>query len=202
MDGMRLDRELRHLDLYVLLGVAPSATREELRRAYRRKVLATHPDLERAEPHEAERRMAALNVAAGVLLDPERRAAYDRLRGEPHGARRVAVSAPFGGARSGGARSGGALFGGGGDGEWSEPLRARAWARAVPEARELLWRLRPWPARAAERLSSAIAAWSPRRHAAVMAVSVVMAAGLIAEARPVLLVQLFTPAPASYASSR
>lgn len=187
---MRFGREVLDADLYGVLGLEPWATADQLRRAYRRAVLRTHPDLDREDPAAAQLRMAALNVAAGILLDPARRSAYDRLRAERRSGRakpRPIYSWP-------------ASTEGGGD--WAVPARGRAWARAIPEARELLRRLRPWPARLAEELSSSIEQWTPRRHAAVMAVSIVMALGLIAEARPTLLVQLFTPDRVGYASTR
>lgn len=189
---MRFGREVLQTDLYDVLGVLPSASPELVRRAYRRLVLRTHPDLDRQDPARAERRMAELNVAAGILLDPAKRAAYDRLRRQER-ARRF-EPAPVYGRPWGWARDEA--------GEWVAPARGRAWARASAEARVLLLRLRPWPARLAERFSSWISGWTPRRHATVMALSIVMALGLLAEARPKLLVRLFTPETSGYASTR
>lgn len=53
---------------YDLLGVAPSASAEEVRAAWRAAIADLDP---------TDRRFATLNQAAEVLLDPERRAAYD-----------------------------------------------------------------------------------------------------------------------------
>lgn len=53
---------------YDLLGVAPSASPEEVRAAWRTEIADLDP---------TERRFAILNRAAGVLLDPVARAAYD-----------------------------------------------------------------------------------------------------------------------------
>ncbi len=196
--NMRFGREVLQTDLYDVLGVPPSASADHLRRAYRRLVLRTHPDLDRDEPAAAarararSRQMAEINVAAGILLDPVKRAAYDRVRRQAQG-RRFEPAPVY--ARPWGWASDDA-------GEWTVPARGRAWARASAEARELLLRLRPAPGRAAERFSAWISQWTPRRHATVMAVSIVMALGLIAEARPKLLVRLFTPEPTGYASNR
>jgi curved DNA-binding protein CbpA len=66
-------------DLYGLLGVAASASREEVARAYRRKVHTSHPDAHPDDPG-ASARFRALTRAYGVLSDPERRADYDRRR--------------------------------------------------------------------------------------------------------------------------
>ncbi len=61
--------------------MAPSATHDELRDAYREQALAQHPDRHAdAEPHaaaEAELRMRVVNAAWQVLGDPVSRAAYD-----------------------------------------------------------------------------------------------------------------------------
>ena len=53
---------------YDLLGVDPSATAEEIRVAWRAEIADLDP---------TDRRFTVLNQAAGVLLDPDARAAYD-----------------------------------------------------------------------------------------------------------------------------
>jgi curved DNA-binding protein CbpA len=74
---MRLGKDVLEADLYGELGLLPDATASEIRVAYRHKVRASHPDLNREDP-EAAPRMTRLNVAAKVLLDPTLRRAYDR----------------------------------------------------------------------------------------------------------------------------
>jgi hypothetical protein len=69
------------IDAYAVLGVAPDATQEQLKAAHRALVRRHHPDL--APPEEraaATRRVQDINVAYGLVRDPQRRAEYDRLR--------------------------------------------------------------------------------------------------------------------------
>jgi hypothetical protein len=69
---------------YDLLGIPPSASPVEIERAFRRVVVANHPDRFHDDPaarEAAENRMRELNAAMAVLRDPERRASYDRSRG-------------------------------------------------------------------------------------------------------------------------
>src|SRR3954466_9304055 len=91
---MRLGKDVLEADLYGDLGVLPDATESEIRVAYRREVRASHPDLNREDP-EAVPRMARLNVAAKVLLDPALRRAYDRVpRAADRKPRRSTARAP------------------------------------------------------------------------------------------------------------
>lgn len=74
-------------DYYALLEVAPTASAEEVRSAYRRLARIHHPDTS-GSPESIER-MREINEAWEVLRDPERRAAYDRARPRPAPPRRV-----------------------------------------------------------------------------------------------------------------
>jgi curved DNA-binding protein CbpA len=102
------------LDYYNLLQVAPEASPEAIRAAYRREAKATHPD---ANPHGSaaerearQRRFILLAQAYDVLSDPGRRGAYDRQWrarfGSPAGGARPRGPAP-GAGRAGSGPTGG-----------------------------------------------------------------------------------------------
>jgi curved DNA-binding protein CbpA len=76
---MRAGRDFSGLDPYETLGVTREAGIHEIRKAYRRKVRESHPDLHPDNPRLATR-MRDLNLAARILLDPAMRAAYDRFK--------------------------------------------------------------------------------------------------------------------------
>ncbi len=64
-------------DYYKTLGVAPAATQDEIKKAYRKLARKHHPDLSQAA--DANEHMVELNEAHAVLSDAERRAAYDAI---------------------------------------------------------------------------------------------------------------------------
>jgi tetratricopeptide (TPR) repeat protein len=85
------------VDLYQLLGVAPTATAQEIEQAVRlrrRKVRRQtgSPTLEKRQ--QAEKLMAQLAEAQRTLLDPAARAEYDRRHAEHQAAPRQATEAP------------------------------------------------------------------------------------------------------------
>ncbi len=65
-------------DLYEILGVEPTASADELKRAYRRLARQYHPDANPDDPG-AEARFKDISQAYEILSDPERRANYDRF---------------------------------------------------------------------------------------------------------------------------
>ncbi|MEI6668602.1 MAG: J domain-containing protein [Acidobacteriota bacterium] len=66
------------MDLYELLGVAPVAGLEEIKRAYRRLARRYHPDINPGD-RTAAVRFRAVVEAYEVLIDPDRRREYDLL---------------------------------------------------------------------------------------------------------------------------
>src|SRR5688572_27008436 len=62
-------------DYYEILGVARSATDDEVKRAFRKLAQVWHPDVN-TEPGASER-FKEINEAYQVLSDPQRRQAYD-----------------------------------------------------------------------------------------------------------------------------
>jgi DnaJ-class molecular chaperone len=64
-------------ELYSILGVARSATEEDIKRAYRAKAKDLHPDRHPGDVRKAEA-FKQLSAAYDILGDAEKRAAYDR----------------------------------------------------------------------------------------------------------------------------
>ena len=80
-------------DLYEVLGVARTATAEEIKKAYRRLARQHHPDANPEDP-EAEARFKEVAHAYEVLSDPDRRQRYDTFGSDGPAA---GMGDPFGG---------------------------------------------------------------------------------------------------------
>src|ERR671919_610221 len=65
-------------DLYEILGVSKSASREEIKKPYRKLARKHHPDNNPGDA-EAEERFKEVQGAYDVLSDPEKRKQYDQL---------------------------------------------------------------------------------------------------------------------------
>jgi molecular chaperone DnaJ len=65
-------------DYYEILGVERNSSEEEIKRAYRKLAIKFHPDKNPDDPH-AEEKFKELGEAYDVLMDEDKRAAYDRF---------------------------------------------------------------------------------------------------------------------------
>jgi DnaJ-class molecular chaperone len=74
-------------DLYATLGVAKTATDDEIRAAYRKLAKASHPDLHPGNK-EAEQRFKEISAAYAILGDAEKRRRYDAGEIDETGAER------------------------------------------------------------------------------------------------------------------
>src|SRR3954468_19585131 len=65
-------------DYYEIIRVERDASGDEIKRAYRKLAVKFHPDKNPNDPH-AEEKFKELGEAYDVLIDPDKRAAYDRF---------------------------------------------------------------------------------------------------------------------------
>jgi molecular chaperone DnaJ len=80
---------------YDLLGISPSSTQDEIKKAYRKMAHQHHPDKNQGNK-EAESRFKEINNAYETLSDPQKRANYDRF-GEAGVGNGVGGNGGFGG---------------------------------------------------------------------------------------------------------
>jgi DnaJ-class molecular chaperone len=64
------------MDLYKILELEKSATKEEIKKAYRKLAMKYHPDRNKGDK-EAEKQFKQINEAYSVLSDDSKRQQYD-----------------------------------------------------------------------------------------------------------------------------
>src|SRR2546428_1686652 len=64
-------------DYYEVLGIAKSASEDDIKKAFRAKARKLHPDVNKAP--DAETQFKECSEAYAVLIDADKRAAYDRF---------------------------------------------------------------------------------------------------------------------------
>ena len=102
---------VQYKDYYATLGVAKSASQDEIRKAFRKLARQHHPDVAK-DKKNAEAKFKEINEAYEVLSDPEKRKRYDELGADwEHGGM---PQSPPGWGRGGGRPGGFGTFGEGG----------------------------------------------------------------------------------------
>lgn len=73
-------KQFLDMDLYELFGVEETATIDQIKKAYRKRALESHPDKNPNNKEEAEKKFVLLGKALEVLGSEACKAAYDAVR--------------------------------------------------------------------------------------------------------------------------
>ena len=66
-------------DYYEVLGVSKDASKDEIKRAYRKLAIQHHPDRNPGKEKWANEKLKEINEAFSVLGDPKKRKQYDQF---------------------------------------------------------------------------------------------------------------------------
>ena len=66
-------------DYYNILGVEKGASKEQIKKAYKRLAKKYHPDLNKDDQKQAEEKFKEINEAVSVLGDDQKRQQYDQF---------------------------------------------------------------------------------------------------------------------------
>jgi len=66
-------------DYYEVLGVEKAASKDDIKKAYRKLAKKYHPDVNKDDPEGAEEKFKEMAEAYEVLMDDDKRARYDRF---------------------------------------------------------------------------------------------------------------------------
>jgi len=66
-------------DFYKLLDLGKNASEAEIKKSYKRMAMKYHPDRNKDNPEEAEKKFKEIKEAYEILSDPKKRAAYDQF---------------------------------------------------------------------------------------------------------------------------
>ena len=90
-------REWAQKDFYRILGVSKTASKDEIKRAYRKLAQKHHPDANKGDGH-AEARFKEVSEAYSILSNDEKRRQYDQMRSFVEaGGERISGFGPDGG---------------------------------------------------------------------------------------------------------
>ena len=67
-----------HTKFYDILGLSPNASQDDIKKAYKKAALKHHPDRNRNNKEEAEKKFKEVGKAYAVLSDPKKREIYDQ----------------------------------------------------------------------------------------------------------------------------